>query len=272
MKNKLSICGLIAVGVMTSQAHAVIENTTFPDTKTSYLKQFKKVEGLEAAKVRIGDNKDTVRMALGDPHFKEIISPTWNYWLGIYSPAKQDYQECQMRIDFNKKKVERISWKNPSCQDLLTHGGEKTIIVKEVKQPIIQTIVKEPKVIRLNTDGLFKFDSSTISDMNTKGYNDLQKLAFSINDIEKDIESIDVVGYTDRLGSEQYNYQLGLDRANAVKDFLLQHSDINTSAINVTSKGESESRTSCSETNRAKLIDCLAPDRHVDVTINYKPK
>jgi outer membrane protein OmpA-like peptidoglycan-associated protein len=43
-------------------------------------------------------------------------------------------------------------------------------------------------------------------------------------------------GHTDDYGSDKLNYQLGLDRANAVKDYLTQHG-IASSRLSVTSKG-----------------------------------
>jgi len=45
-------------------------------------------------------------------------------------------------------------------------------------------------------------------------------------------------GNTDTVGSEQYNYKLGLARANAVRDFLVKEKGANASRIKVDSKGE----------------------------------
>jgi len=47
-------------------------------------------------------------------------------------------------------------------------------------------------------------------------------------------------GNTDTVGSEAYNYKLGLARANAVKDFLAAEKGVNASRIKVDSKGETK--------------------------------
>lgn len=51
---------------------------------------------------------------------------------------------------------------------------------------------------------------------------------------------IEIQGHTDSSGAEEYNYQLGLDRAEAVKRYLNQQHDIPLHRMSVISYGESE--------------------------------
>jgi outer membrane protein OmpA-like peptidoglycan-associated protein len=48
---------------------------------------------------------------------------------------------------------------------------------------------------------------------------------------------ISVVGHTDRLGTRERNYQLGLDRATAVRDILIAHG-VDAAAIRIDSHGQ----------------------------------
>ena len=52
--------------------------------------------------------------------------------------------------------------------------------------------------------------------------------------------SIKLIGHTDAVASEDYNYKLGLKRAQIVKEFMVRHFDIKASRIIVDSKGEAE--------------------------------
>ncbi len=52
----------------------------------------------------------------------------------------------------------------------------------------------------LNADALFPFDKSDASDINQQGIVSLDNLAMKLNSFEQ-LNSIRVIGYTDRLGS-----------------------------------------------------------------------
>jgi len=56
---------------------------------------------------------------------------------------------------------------------------------------------------------------------------------------KRNLTSVNVVGHADRSGSEEYNQKLGMRRANAVRDALVQRG-VNASIINVSSRGEDE--------------------------------
>lgn len=49
---------------------------------------------------------------------------------------------------------------------------------------------------------------------------------------------LQIIGHTDAVGSEEKNYQLGLDRANAVKSYISLKGNIPSSLISVSSEGE----------------------------------
>ena len=68
------------------------------------------------------------------------------------------------------------------------------------------------------------------------------------------------------LGSKTYNEGLSLARANTVRDYLVQ-AGVPAQTMQVQGKGESEPKVHCAQTRRAELIDCLAPNRRVDIEV-----
>ena len=72
------------------------------------------------------------------------------------------------------------------------------------------------------------------------------------------IDSITLTGHTDRLGSEQYNYNLGLRRAQTVKDYL-QGKGVQA-PISVASAGESQPvTTTCTGTRATAALKACLP-------------
>ncbi|MBH5328430.1 OmpA family protein [Eikenella sp. S3360] len=127
----------------------------------------------------------------------------------------------------------------------------------------------QPQVERINlaADALFRFNRSAAADMLPEGRATLDKLAADLINRQAHIDSIALIGHTDRLGSEQYNYNLGLQRAETVKAYL-QGKGVQD-PISVSSAGESQPvTTSCGGTRAtAELKACLQPDRRVTVEI-----
>ena len=131
-------------------------------------------------------------------------------------------------------------------------------------------VVAEPQVERINlsADALFRFNQSDAADMLPEGKATLDRLAENLVSRQAHIDSIALTGHTDRLGSEQYNYNLGLQRAQTVKNYL-QGKGVQA-PISVASAGESQPvTTACTGTRAtAALKACLQPDRRVTVDIS----
>jgi OOP family OmpA-OmpF porin len=86
-----------------------------------------------------------------------------------------------------------------------------------------------------------------------------------------DFDLITVEGHTDRLGSQEYNQKLALQRADAVKTYLVETARIESSKITVLSKSENDPVTHPGDCKgnqaNAKLIACLQPDRRVEIEV-----
>lgn len=134
--------------------------------------------------------------------------------------------------------------------------------IKECDPEYFNETKQEKKVVKLNADVLFKFNSFVLSDEGKKQLSSLLKETPTHSTYE-------IVGHTDRIGSEKYNLNLSIKRAESVKDFVKSQ----RASLNIVTKGVGFSQPS-GETNQCKgnkptksLIECLAPDRRVIITI-----
>jgi outer membrane protein OmpA-like peptidoglycan-associated protein/TolA-binding protein len=104
---------------------------------------------------------------------------------------------------------------------------ETTVVAKET------TITPEPEIKDITLSPIhFDFDRAYIRE------EDKNILTRAVTDIKKDTTfKILVEGYCDPIGTNQYNYNLGLRRANSVKDYLTKLG-INRNQITTKSFGE----------------------------------
>lgn len=126
-----------------------------------------------------------------------------------------------------------------------------------------EVAVAEPQIVRqrvtLETDAYFGFDSAELTD---EGRERLDELAQRVNEVEE--PDIQITGHTDPIGDEQYNEQLSRERAEAVRNYLVQ-SGVGEDAIEVAARGEEEQVVDCSGRSGQELIECLAPNRRSEV-------
>ena len=123
----------------------------------------------------------------------------------------------------------------------------------------------EPEKIALSADQLFDFDKAVLR---PKGKETLDELVSKIGGVNYD--TIVVIGYADRLGTDSYNKKLSERRAAAVKSYLVREKGIPADRIFTDGKGEANPVTgdSCKGNKKTRaLIDCLQPDRRVEVEV-----
>ncbi|MDZ4076746.1 MAG: outer membrane beta-barrel protein [Hylemonella sp.] len=130
--------------------------------------------------------------------------------------------------------------------------------------------VPPPRVLKrvvIAVDNDFDFDKVSLS---ASGKRELDSFSRDLKGLQYD--RITVIGNTDRIGTESYNMKLSERRAEAVKDYLIVSGAVPASKIVASGAGETDHRTVPSdcvgERVTARLIECLQPDRRVDVEVH----
>ena len=132
--------------------------------------------------------------------------------------------------------------------------------------PPPQIITRENFV--LLGDALFKFDKSASKDMTAGGVERLNELATRLKSY-RFIQSLVIVGHTDRLGSSAYNDRLSEARARTVLAYL-ESLGVRSSSTTAQGRGEREPvSVGCSaNSSKQQLIACLQPDRRVTIEVS----
>jgi len=114
---------------------------------------------------------------------------------------------------------------------------EEPVVSQELV--VTETAVSHTVIVddHFSLDGavLFPFDSAALSD---DGKAIIDERILKYRGKVKDMLAIDVVGYTDNVGADDYNQALSVERAQAVADYIDLQRDVAHSEIEVRGKGE----------------------------------
>jgi outer membrane protein OmpA-like peptidoglycan-associated protein len=119
-----------------------------------------------------------------------------------------------------------------------------------------------PEKMTLQADATFKFDRGDLGGMLLPGKARLDKLVADLKQVD-DVTNIRIDGYTDRLGSDGYNRQLSKKRAETVRRYL-QNAGVNV-PMQAYGMGKDNPVVQCSNRGRQALIECLEPNRRVEL-------
>lgn len=126
--------------------------------------------------------------------------------------------------------------------------------------------VAERLRVSFNADVMFEFDRAGVT---PSGKRALDKFATDLSGVEYDHVTIE--GHTDRIGARAYNEKLSLQRADAVKTYLVSLGAIPANKITTIGKGSAEPVTdvgACKGVHTsAAVVACLEPDRRVDLNV-----
>jgi OOP family OmpA-OmpF porin len=119
--------------------------------------------------------------------------------------------------------------------------------------------------VTLAADALFDFDKAVLR---SEGKAKLDNVTDKLKGMK--LEVIIAVGHTDRIGSDKYNQKLSEKRAEAVKAYLVGKG-VDANRVYTEGKGEKQPVTGdkCGKSNAKskKLIECLQPDRRVEIEV-----
>ncbi|MDZ4202142.1 MAG: OmpA family protein [Gallionella sp.] len=152
---------------------------------------------------------------------------------------------------------------------------KKEVVADKKPAPAVVAAVKAPTptpAITLTTDALFDYDKANIR---SRGKT---RLDTQVVDKIKEYARVGVIlvtGHADRIGKDGYNQTLSQQRADAVKDYLIEHG-VAADRIETAAKGSSEPLVSCDTVpgkihrSNTALVECLQPNRRVVVEVKVQ--
>ena len=126
-----------------------------------------------------------------------------------------------------------------------------------------------PLILGVNEEGRFDFDQYSLR---PEVKRILNELADKLKTAEYD--RLDIVGYTDRIGSSDYNRRLSELRAYAVAQYLISRG-VPENKIHYEGRGDKDPLTpsgDCQGLAREDLITCLQKDRRVEIEASIHRK
>ncbi|MCY1304301.1 Outer membrane protein A [compost metagenome] len=173
----------------------------------------------------------------------------WDYILKFREPAGKPDKVCQYKVLFDDQMLARSFYFKPA--DCMASEPEKA-------QQAVPARLEE---LTLGADATFAFGSAVLQ---SEGKAKLSEFASHLE--SHNVTGIDIVGHTDRIGRSDQNIRLSLDRANAVRSYLIELG-VPASIISADGRGAAEPLVACPGLQKAELVDCLAPNRRTTVTI-----
>ena len=234
---KLSM-SLTMLAASTMLVHA--DEVKFPEIERSYLKQGQRYDLSDVQKLDVGLTKDQVRHILGNPHFNDGLFAVkkWNYVLDIKQPETQQYQRCQLQLNFDANYlVSELHWKESSCMQ------QSTAKVQSEQRSV-----------------WFQFNRA-----DAEALTDSQAEIMALSTQLKQAKRIDIYGFSDPIGDTSYNHRLSEKRAQTIGQ-LLQQQGINEENIFIHAQGATSDYRQCQSTARTVAnIDCFASNRRVNI-------
>ena len=246
---------LAMIALMSSTAVFAQSNpqeVTFPELERAWLKggTFINVEQLK--RIGRGMTANQVRELISYPHFNEGFAlSNWNYIFNFRTGRNDEFVTCQYQVQFKDGKSSAMYWRDPACAQYLNK----------------KALVNQTHPISLASDGMFAFGRSDFSDLQPAGQLRLKELAAQINTGFSKVHNVNVVGYTDRIGSPVANLALSRARAETVKRFLVGEG-VPADAIKTQGAGAANPLIICPGKATPAVITCLMPNRRIEVAVN----
>lgn len=117
------------------------------------------------------------------------------------------------------------------------------------------------KPIILDSDVSFDFGSANLTE---EGSQRIDQLVPSL--IARGETRLDIIGHTDRIGDAKTNMRLSERRAEAVRERIVA-GGFDPDRIRARGAGESHPLVYCEQQNQQALIECLAPNRRVEINV-----
>src|SRR5258708_6200092 len=145
----------------------------------------------------------------------------------------------------------------PEVQQNLRKSAETALQCKEAKQTAAPVpAAQAPQKITLRADSLFRFNGGDDAAILPAGRQHLDEVVAGLKQVPA-IRELKITGFADRLGSDAYNQNLSLQRAQTVQQYLRAHGV----TLSITAQGEVSAKqiVASTPTNRDEQVPCPGP-------------
>ncbi len=181
-----------------------------------------------------------------------------------YLRVVQNSQGQPAFLAMNAEQIEQAKLKAKQQTHTLPRVEKDTACVSKPATPVVL------KQITLQAGALFAFDKADEQNMLAKGKQEIKEVAEIIRTEKAQVNRIDVIGYTDPDGTEAYNLTLSAQRAQSVKQALINNG-LNANLVFAEGRGKTNLLvTDClakHAKNRTARLECNQPNRRVEIIL-----
>lgn len=171
-----------------------------------------------------------------------------------------DYRYAGRQIDFYSRQISEPDVPRIASNAFLISSSRNYI------DGLLEQTLTSTETIVLESDTLFAFGRGDYAGLQAAGQKELDELAERLLNT-RDLGQILITGHADPIGNEEHNRQLSLQRAMTVRQYLIGKG-VPAGLIEAKGMGSERPLVSCdSNQPRARLIECLAPNRRVEIEV-----
>lgn len=147
-------------------------------------------------------------------------------------------------------------------RDLAACAPPPAPVAAVAPKPVVVPVAER---FALSADALFAFDKSAREDMLPDGRRKLDEFAARVKQLAR-VDRVSLTGYTDRLGTRDYNLKLSRARVETVKAYLVSQG-VAAAVIQSGGRGNANPVVMCADQSLPRLKACLQPNRRVEVDL-----
>ena len=203
----------LAEDALPATRPGVAPGDDFPASRGATRPQGAFVPARHLALVAPGLKKSEIYTLLDVPHFREGLFGVhrWNYIINFYTGQGDEYRQCQYQIRFDRRyRVESSWWKDAECARLFERGLAGQAVQAAVAPPV--AVAGPPVGERPSKTYSFNFDFNSAV-VSGDGRNVIAQVTSEAG--RAPYRRIVVTGFTDTVGSRDYNDALAARRAAA---------------------------------------------------------